>query len=173
MAIYNGKHVVFEQVGVDTASYIWNSQSNTDSDGCSNNYEISDIRNTLAITILPKLSDELTNELVSTTVQTAKNGNSATLVSTTDKLFLSAGKEIGYTTYTVSEENNALTTWQYWTSHITNTAHIKYENSTARKWWLRSPKKDTSGSSYSVSTSGFQTDNLSYSSSHVSSCFAW
>lgn len=173
--IYGNKHVVFEQVGVDNSYYIWNSQSNTDGDGCCNNYEISEIRNSLSQTILPKLSNDLTGQLVSTTVQTAKNGNSSTLVSTDDKLFISAGKEIGYSSKTRTEENSVLTTWQYWSSHTTANDHIKYitGSSSAEFWCLRSPSKTSAKNIIFCLRTGSDDWNLSSNTYHCSPCFAW
>lgn len=173
--IYGNKHVVFEQVVVETNTYVWNASNNKDNDNCINNYQISNIRDTLSSTILPKLSNELTSELVSTTVQTAKNGNSATLISTDDKLFLEAGKEVGYTTYGRTEENNALTTWQYWTTHTSSSDHIKYQEgtSTAKQWWLRSPKSGTTGIVRYIADNGSPYSNDAYVEYGISSCFAW
>ena len=171
--IYGNKHVVFEQVGVDSNSYFYNNGGGADSDGAYNDYEISTIRNTVLLqNIISYLSNELTNELVSTTVQTAKNGNSSTLISTDDKLFLPASKEVGRTGNSVNAENNALTTWTYWTTHTTDNDHIKYNNSsTAKAWWNRSPKSGSSGEACVVWSSG--SIAASSTSGFISSCFAW
>lgn len=172
--IYGNKHVVFEQVGVDNTS-VWNSASNVDGDSCSNNYEISDIRNTLSQTILPKLSDELTSELVSTTIQTAKNGNSTTLVSTDDKIFLPAGKEISVSpSYCVSQEDNSLTTWTYWTTHTSSSDRIKYDStSTAKSYWLRSPRSSNTFSVVIIYSNGNFNAYSADFSYWIVSCFAW
>ena len=172
--IYGNKHVVFEQVGVDSDAYYWNSQSNTDSDGYLNDYEISDIRNTLSQTILPKLSNELTGELVSTTIQTAKNGKGSTLVSTTDKLFILAIKEMMGNGYGVSAEDNALTRLQYWTTHTGNT-RIKYDSqNVARSYWLRSPINNSVNNVNAIDSVGAKANfTVDTSPRRISSCFAW
>ena len=174
--IYNNKHVVFEQVGTEYSGITWNLQNNTDGDGCLNNYEISNVRNViLNQTIIGYLSNDLTSELVSTTVQTAKNGKSSILVSTTDKLFIPASKEVGYTTYSISAENNVLTTWQYWTTHSTSTDHIKKDfYSQVRYWWLRSPYNNSSGSVIYINGNGDASyDSAKTNYQRISSCFAW
>ena len=95
MAIYNGKHCVFEMVGVENNyASIWNSQTNVDSDSACNNRNISDMRTTTLPARLLLLSNTLQDNLTNTTIQTAKNGMSETIVSTDDKLFLPALKAI-------------------------------------------------------------------------------
>lgn len=173
--IYGNKHVVFEQVGVDDTTYTWNASNNLDDDNCYNNYDISNIRTTLSSTILPKLSNDLTGQLVSTTIQTAKNGTSSTLVSTSDKLFLPAGKEISASpTDCVSQEIIALTTWQYWITHTTNSYRLKYDStSTARSYWLRSPYSGNSSHTIYIDGTGNFTNTNAYAGRRVASCFAW
>ena len=176
--IYNNKHVVFEQVGVEDTGYRWNSSTNTDSDGCFNNYEISEMRNSvLNQTIISHLSNNLQNELSSTTIQTVKNGKSSILVSTTNKLFIPASKEVGYTTYSISAENNALITWQYYVSHTTTDEHKKYNSSsTPLRWWNRSACPDVGGIKYvcGVNQLGSATTlDTTDSTRYVSCCFAW
>ena len=177
MAIYNGKHVVFEETILIDSGYSYNpSTDNSDDNGCINNYEISNIRNKLSSTILPKLSDNLTSQLTSTTIKTAKNGISTTLVSTSDKLFLPACKEISTTpAYSVSQENNALTTWTYWTTHTTQSDRIKYDStSTARAYWLRSPKSDSTSYVADINNNGLFDYNFARNIyTGISSCFAW
>ena len=172
--IYGNKHVVFEQVGVDTDVYKWNSSDNKDDNDCINNYSISKIRDNLNQTIIEYLSNDLQSELVATTIQTAKNGNSSTLVSTTDKLFLQAFKEIGYTNGSVVAENDALTTWQYYTSHNTYSDHIKYNsNGVASNWWCRSPNKNDQEYICYCSNSGSNSIVSAITNKYISSCFAW
>lgn len=175
--IYNNKHVVFEQVGVNDTDYQWNSNSSSwkDDDGLANNYSVARIRVETIPLLISYLSSEIQSQLVSTTVQTAKNGNGATLISTTDKLFLFASKEIGYTSNSVSIENNALTTWQYWTTHTTSTNHIKYDNSNvAKMYFTRSPRYISGGYVCGVDSSGSETTIGSTGAMRrVATCFAW
>lgn len=173
--IYGNKHVVFEQVGVDGTSYIWNSTDNLDDDNCINNYSESKIRGNLNQNVIEYLSNDLQSELVATTVQTAKNGMSTTLVFTTDKLFLQAEKEIGYTNNSTVEERNALITWTYWTTHTTTSNHIKYDSSsTARGWWNRSPMQRNNNTVCCVISYGqYNYNPVDTANYYISSCFAW
>lgn len=175
MAIYNGKHVVFEQVGVNNFSTLYSS-SNTDSDGCVNNYEISLIRNTRLPSLLSYLSTKLQTELTNTTVQTAKNGTSDTLISTSDKIFIPAQKEMSTVrSFSRQAEFDALTTWNYYTTHTSNSDRIKYNfSSSARSYWLRSPRVASSTEAVPVlnggSFSSSSTVSLAYD---LSPCFAF
>ena len=173
--IYGNKHVVFEQVGVDSDTYKWNSDDNFDDDNCSNNYSESKIRGNLNQNVIEYLSNDLQSKLVATTVQTAKNGNATTLVSTSDKLFLPAGKEISASpSYSISQENSALTTWTYWTTHTSASDRVKYDGtSTARAWWLRSPQNGSISGTIYIDSAGIFIAISSYNSRRVSSCFAW
>lgn len=173
--IYNNKHVVFEQVGVESDTYVWNQSTNTDGDGCSNNYDISNMRNSVLPTITTKISSALYAVLTNTTIQTAKNGLGSTLVSTSDKLFLPAGKEIDTSgTNCVSAENNALTTWTYWTTHTNASDRKKYDStSTARAYWLRSPNYDSSNRIVRVSSGGDFGNYAATSGYWIATCFAF
>ena len=141
MAIYNGKHCVFEEVGCESSSYSWNGSSNLDDDNCYNDWNISYMRTGEMPSKLLLLSSALQDNLTATTIQTAKNGKSSTLVSTSDKLFILAEKEMSSTnTYSVSQEFSALTTLDYWVNHTTNNDRKKYDsNATAKRYWTRSP----------------------------------
>ena len=145
MAIYNGKHVVFEQVGVDSDTVAWNQSTNTDGDGCYNNWDISNIRNSVLPTKALALSSELYATLTNTTIQTAKNGNSSTLVSTSDKTFILAEKEMTASpTKAVSQESSALTTLNYWVNHNQMSDRIKKDKyNRIQYYWLRSPLFET------------------------------
>ena len=175
MAIYNGKHCVFEMVGVESSSFQWNPASNKDADNCYNNWNISKMRNTTLPAHLLLLSSALQDNLTTTTIQTATNGNNGTLVSTSDKLFLAAEKEMKTSPNMArTEENNALTTWGYWTTHTTSSDRIKYNpTSTAQSYWLRSPY--TGATIYVVyvgGDGGFNGRNADLSL-YVSPCFAF
>ena len=141
MAIYNGKHCVFEMVGLESIELMRNSDTNLDNDSAYNDWNISNMRNTHLPARLLLLSSELQTNLTNTTIQTATNGNNGTLVSTSDKLFLAAEKEITKTrNYSRTEEFSALTTWNYWVNHTSTSDRIKKDqNNTAKNYRLRSP----------------------------------
>lgn len=175
MSIYNNKHVVFEQVGVDSDTVVRNQSTNTDGDGAYNNYEISNIRNAVLPTKALALSSELYATLTNTTIQTAKNGNSSTLVSTSDKTFILAQKEMSGTRYnSVQQEFDALTTLNYWVNHTQNADRVKTDTSNvAQNYWLRSPKSGTTGTALRVADSGGFFDFGAKNSLCVSQCFAY
>lgn len=176
MSIYNNKHVVFEQVGVDSDTVVWNQSTNTDDDGAYNDYEISNIRNTVLPTKALALSSELYATLTNTTIQTAKNGNSNTLVSTSDKTFILAEKEMnsGERRQSVEQEFNTLTTLSYWTTHTTNEDRKKYDSSsTVRAYWLRSPRLTDKRQAVDVYTNGGISYEFAYATYNVAQCFAY
>lgn len=175
MSIYNNKHVVFEQVGVDSDTVVRNQSTNTDGDGAYNNYEISNIRNTVLPTKALALSSELYATLTNTTIQTAKNGNSSTLVSTSDKTFILAAKEISASpSYARTEENNALTTLDWWINHSQASDRIKYDSTnTARYYWLRSPYSGNTNYVLYVYNNGNFRNGGADGTGRVSQCFAY
>ena len=175
MSIYNNKHVVFEQVGLDSDTIQWNTSSNVDGDNAYNDWNISNMRTTALPARLLLLSSELQAIITNTTIQTATNGNNGTLVSTSDKLFLVAEKEMtGTRQYSRTEEFDALTTWTYWTTHTTNNDRIKYDQtSTARGYWLRSPRSGSVDGVVNVYFSGgFNNVGIATHINWVSLCYA-
>ena len=174
MAIYNGKHCVFEQVGVDSDTFVWNSATNVDNDSAYNDWNISNMRTTALPARLLLLSSELQAIITATTIQTATNGNNGALISTSDKLFLPAEKEMtGTRQYSRTEEFDALTTRSYWTTHTQSSDRIKYDQTnTARYYWLRSPRSDYTNRVVYVDSNG---DFMSYNANgsfRVSLCYA-
>ena len=137
--LYN-KHVVFEQVNLDgtdgsgATGMAWDTNGGT-------NYSTSDANVTHLPSILTRYSSELQNTLTNTTIKVATAYNDSTIQDVTAKLFLMAEKEIWTSrTYSLQAEWDALTTFSYYTTHTSNSDHIKYDSSaTARGWWLRSP----------------------------------
>lgn len=176
MAIYNGKHCVFEQVGLENSSVVWNASSNTDNDGAYNDWNISNMRNTHLPARLLLLSSALQENLTNTTVQTATNGNNGALISTSDKLFLPAAKEMSSSpSYSRTEENSALTTWSYWVSHTQASDRIKYTPSNvADRYWLRSSQSSSTSSVLVIDENGnFGRFFGASSSFYISLCYAF
>ena len=175
MAIYNGKHCVFEEIGLETNTYRYNSNANLDSDNCYNDYDISQMRNThLPNTILPKLSSALQDNLTATTIQTAKNGLSSTLVSTSDKLFLAAVKEMGGSTHTTTQELNALITWQYYVLHNTNADRKKERiGGGIFYYYLRSPYLGSSSEAVVIDSNGGLNTSDADTRRDCAPCFAF
>lgn len=173
--IYNWKHVVFEQVGLDSNELQWNSISNVDGDNAYNDWNISRMRNTHLPAKLLLLSNDLQSILTNTTIQTATNGNNGVLVSTSDKLFLAAEKEMtGTRINSVSQEFNALTTRTYRTTHTTDNDRIKKDpTNTDRSYWLRSPVSGvTGGAVYANNVGGLGGANVNGYAYRVSLCYA-
>ena len=135
-----GKHVVFEQVETEPQIYAINSSSSN------NDYSTSQMRITHLPAIMQLYSSELQESLTNTTYKVAENGNSSTVLSLTDKLFLAAGKELWVSpnsSYFRDEENAALTTYQYYAANTASSYKIKQRMNTTDvdAWFLRSPCK--------------------------------
>ena len=171
--IYGTKHGVIEQVNVDGTDGSGATGVKWDNNNV-NNYQNSTMRSTHLPAVLLRYSSELQAQLEDTSYQVATNGNDGTLLTLTDKIFLPAGKEIGYTSYSRTEENSALITFQYYQTHTTQADHIKYDSSnTARSWWTRSPYSGSSGSVVIVVNNGYENNNYAYSAVRVAPVFAW
>ena len=175
MLIYNNKHLVFQQVGLDSDAIQWNPSSNVDSDNAYNDWNISAMRNTHLPAKLLKLSSELQAIITPTTIQTATNGNNGALLSTSDKLFLPAAKEMSSSpSYSRTEENSALTTWTYWTTHTSASDRVKYDpTNTARYYWLRSPRSGNTDRVVEVNYYGSFDFSEAGLASRVSLCYAF
>lgn len=172
--LYN-KHVVFEQLESESSSYIWNQQSNKDSDSCYNDYDIADIRTSMNTTIKALYSNDLQSVLTQTTVKVAKNGASSSILEVTDYLFLPAEKEILENTYqSHSEEAAVLTQYQWYNIHNTDADRIKKKNNSASKWRLRSPLNNSLSNVCSISYDGSESnDTAKYTSVGIAPCFAF
>lgn len=169
-----GKHVVFEQVELETTNYVWNPSSNTDDDSCYNNYNISQMRSTHLPAIMAKYSSELQALLTDTTYKVAKNGNSSTVLELTDKLFLPAERELySSRSYSRQEEWNALTEYQYYVTNSANSYRIKYKSGTAGAYWQRSPYSGSASYVCGVYALGDKSYYYAYDSRGVAPCFAW
>ena len=159
-----GKHVVFEQVGLESTNYQWNPSTNVDGSGAYNNYSISDMRTTHLPAILLKYSSELQSSITNTTYKVATNGNDGTLLELTDKLFLPAEKEIlGVFSdpYSRPEETAALTQFQYYETHNTYRYRTKYKPnaSSGSPWWQRSPSSGFNNLTCNFDDSGTRSDS--------------
>lgn len=162
-----GKHVVFEQVEQESATYTWNINA-------TNDYSASPIKTTMNTTIKGYYSSALQSALTQTTVKVAKNGNSSTILDVTDYLFLPAEKEIfGSRNYSVEAEANALSTYQYYSTHNTASDRIKYRSGQAQSWWLRSPNNGSPRNVCYVSSSGSAYNRGSGNSDGLAPCFAF
>ena len=176
------KHGVFEQVALDGSDgsgangVVWNGSSNVDGDRACNNWNISWIRSYLQSTVLLRYPSDLQAILTNTTIQTATNGNNGTLVSTSDKLFLAAEKELSASsTLSRSEERAALTTWQYYQTHSNAADRVKYKNgnlTSAGYRWTRSPNSGNSSNVVGVDTYGYFADYNAYKTRRVAPAFA-
>ena len=94
----------------------------------------------------------------------------------TDKIFLPAAKEYGLTGYARAEENSALTTYQWYQTHNTNTDRIKYKNGNLTSdgaYWTRSPFSGDTSIVVIVSRGGRENDSYTSDSVRVAPVFAW
>ena len=141
-----GKNVVFEQVELTESGIVWNASSNTDNNGCSNNYNISNVRNTAIPALLANYSLDLQAVITNTTYKVAKNGtaNPMVLLDLTDKLFLPAEREIfASRSLSVQEEFDALTRFALYALPENDNATFRIKKdptNTAQSYWERSPR---------------------------------
>ena len=176
--LYN-KHVVFMQVECENTSYMKHytdgRSGTTDDNGCTNNYSIAEARITYLPEIMAKYSNDLQTNLTDTTYKVQKNGKTATILDLTDKLFLSAEKEIcSNISVSPSAESNALTTFSYYTSHSTSSDRTKNSlNGSQMAWWLRSSSNDTLNSDVYVATDGNVASKTGSSSLGLSPLFSF
>lgn len=168
-----GKHVVFEQMnlegtdGTGATGVVW------DADNL-NDYLASDMNVTVLPSVITRYSSSLQGTLTNTTVKVAENGNSATIVDVTNKLFLEAEKEVGYTSYSRTEEQAVLTTYAYWSTHTSANDHIKYNQAnSARHWWLRSPYSGYTGYVCYVDVYGVASYYDAYYTLRFAPCFSF
>lgn len=173
-----GKHVVFQFRVTSENKYVWEADEEV------NDYENSDMVLThLAVggdAYTAMVSPDLGAQLTNTTVKVCKGGKDATLVDVTGKLFLPAMKEI--TTSPASsivesrtEENAALTTFQYYVTHNAQADRVINMPSTSSgaSLWLRSPSSgDTNGVCF-VSYDGSLDVYPVYNSRRVAPCIAF
>ena len=125
--------------------------SSTNTGGWNSSY----MRQTVMPLILAQLPDDLAAVLATVNIKGCYSGNSGTINTSADKLFLPAEREIfASRKYGRTEEWNILQRWQWYAQHDTNANRIKKRSGSASYWWLRSPY---SGSNYYfvyVSSSG-------------------
>lgn len=136
-----GKHVVFAPWTLSANLYVFKNSPK------SNDYSNSD----LIAQMEPNgaiyndfINDELNQELTNTTVSVATNGQSTTLINVTQKIFLPAEKELTATRlYSVQQEFDALTTYQYFANNDNNASRIRYSSTPgstySSAWYSRSP----------------------------------
>ena len=174
-----GKNVVFEQVELTESGIVWNPSTNTDDNGCYNNYNISDMRNTALPALLANYSLELQAVITNTTYKVAKNGTQTTVLDLSDKLFLPAEREIfASRSYSRQEEWNALTRFALYALPENDNADFrkKFKPSTptsANYYWERSPYSGGTGNVCSVGSNGNANYNGASGNVRVAPCFAF
>lgn len=170
---YPGR-VVFEQVELEATNYQWNPSSNTDSDGAYNDYAISDMRTAHLPAILLKYSSSMQSVIAPTSYIVAKNGNSNTNLTLTDKLFLPAEKEIfGSKHFSRVSEANVLTWFALYAANDNYEFRVKNRGGSAYNWWLRSPFSGDTGFVCYVDGGGGWVTNAANSSRGVAPCFSF
>ncbi len=141
---------VMEFVDCIPTTYYMNS-SNTNSGG----WDASYMRKTVMPLIFKDLPDDMQAVIAEVKIKACQSGTSGTLVTSADKLFLPAEREIfASRTYSRTEEWNALKRWQWYADHDTNNDRIKRRNGSASWWWERSPYSGNSNFFCYVSSSG-------------------
>ena len=144
----------FEELYATT--YKMNS-SNTNSGGWNGSY----MRSTVMPLILAQLPDDLQAVLATVKIKGCNSGTSATINTSSDKLFLPAEREIfASRTYSRTEEWNALKQWQYYANNSAASIRIKKRSGTATAWWLRSPYSGATYYFVGVHASGAVTSNF-------------
>lgn len=121
----------------DTKYYM--NATNTNAGGWNASY----MRTTVMPLILAQLPNEW-QEVVATVKIKAGNGYSTgnTVIESDDKMFLPAEREIFAShDYSAQTEWDALTRWQWYAQHDTQSDRIKTFNGSATLWWLRSPSR--------------------------------
>lgn len=166
-----GKHVVFEQVELESTSYVWDSGT---SGVTHNNYSISEMRTVHLPAILNKYSNELQASITNTTYKVATSGEDGTILDLTDKLFLPAAKEILIgSTFARNEELLALTRFALYEADSTTMPRIKYQNGTATFWWHRSPRTGDYYRACGVNSTGSASSSNDFKAYGVAPCFAF
>ena len=131
--------ITLQMVNCLATRYPMNS-TNTNAGG----WNACEMRTTTLPTIKALLSSDL-QAVIKTVDKKAANGGSnnyTATVTSEDQLFLLAEKEIFGSVHNAQDGNNEGTQYEYWTSHNTNSARIKYYDnagtSTKTPWWERS-----------------------------------
>lgn len=131
------------------AKYMNSSSNNTG--GWNSSY----MRQTVMPLILAQLPDDLAAVLATVNIKGCYSGNSGTINTSADKLFLPAEREIfASRKYGRTEEWNILQRWQWYAQHDTNANRIKKRSGSASWWWLRSPCSGYATNFVDVASSG-------------------
>lgn len=171
-----GKHVVFEQVELESSIAVWNSQSNVDGDNCCNNYSISNVRTKTLPALLAKYSNSLQSVITNTKYKVATNGNNGTLLELEDKLFLASEREIlGSRSYSRTEEFSALKRFQLYAANNTTAFRKKFKMGTSEigGWMLRSPVSGYTYTICDVSSDGYVSNGNAYYGYSLSPFFSF
>ena len=174
-----GTHAVFEFVELinanGTTTFNMN-DSNTNSGG----FNGSKMKSThLGQTIYNLLPTDLKEALEEVTVYSA-NGSGSTMVGANTKLFLASAYEI-FASGTASsysyDDTQSKGRYQIYAASANDNATFRkkydYGTSTARAWWLRSPRRDYSYYFVYVDTSGYIDRSYASSACRVAPCFAF
>ena len=138
----------FEELWPDTK---YMNSTSTNSGGWNASY----MRQTVMPLILSQLPDDLAAVLATVNIKGCNSGNSGTINTSADKLFLPAEREIfASRVRSRTEEWNILQRWQWYAQHDTNADRIKKRSGSASWWWLRSPYSGYSNIFVCVYSSG-------------------
>ena len=136
--------------------------SNTNSTG----WDGSKMRTETLPEILAKMPENIQNGIRAVNKLTATSGSSSTIKTASDKLFIFSEMEVyGSTSYSYSGEGKQ---YDYYKA---GNSKVKNVGSTASWWWLRSPRKNGSGSFCAVAPSGSVGSSAAGSSNGV--CFGF
>lgn len=139
----------------------------------SGGWNASNMRTVRMAQLFDLLPDDLKAVIATVDIMASPGGSSSkTLVTSRDKLFLLAEREIFATrTYSRQVEWDALRRWQYYAQNDTATARIKTRNGSANGWWSRSAREDDSETFCRVNNSGNAYYFIAVSSYGVSPAF--
>lgn len=161
-----------------TTTFQFNPSSNTDSDGAYNNWEVSQLRESMnSGDIWNLFPDDFKTAVKPVNIITAKNGTNSELITTADCLFLPAERELfSSKAYSRTEEWNALgSQFSLYATNNTNAFRKKYLYGTtsANRWWERSPYSGYASVVCSVGSSGGAGNNDARGTYGVAPCFAF
>lgn len=130
------------------------------------------MRQTVMPLIMEQLPDDMVAVIASIKTKSCYSGTDATLVESTDNLFLPAEREIfASRSYSRTEEWNALTEWQYYAANSSASIRIKKRSGSACNWWERSPYTGNTNTFCIVYSNGSATINGANNTSGVAPGF--
>lgn len=111
-----------------------------------NNWVASHMRKTYLPSMLRLMPNEVQTGIKEVNKATGKGDGSAETVVSSEKLFLLSAKEV-FNDKSGNQTNGEGTQYEYFTRDIDNRCHAKIPSTDSSIWWLRSPARNTGGTS--------------------------